>query len=74
VAIIEVRDLANCYGGFTVDGFYSLDGQPAICVRRDAPHEDVISHLLSQGYRESEVLTECVTFGAAGVSFVILPS
>jgi hypothetical protein len=73
VAIIEVRDLVNCYGDFTADGFYLLDGQPAICARRDAPHEDLISHLLAQGYRDSEVLTECVTFGAAGLSFVTLP-
>jgi cytochrome P450 len=27
----------------------------------------VISHLLAQGYRDSEVLTECVTFAVAGV-------
>jgi hypothetical protein len=73
VAIIEVRDLVNCYGDFTADGFYLLDGQPAICARRDAPHDDLISHLLAQGYRDSEVLTECATFGAAGVSFVTLP-
>jgi hypothetical protein len=53
--------------------FYPLDVQPAICARRDAPHEDLISHLLAQGYRDSAVLTECVTFGAAGVSFVTLP-
>jgi len=27
----------------------------------------VISHLLSQGYRGSEILTECITYGAAGM-------
>jgi cytochrome P450 len=27
----------------------------------------VISHLLSQGYRDSEILTECITYGAAGM-------
>jgi cytochrome P450 len=47
--------------------FYLLDVQPAIRARRSVPHEDLISHLLAQGYRDSEVLTECVTFGTAGV-------
>lgn len=47
--------------------FYLLDVQPAIRARRRVPHEDLISHLLAQGYRDSEVLTECVTFGTAGV-------
>jgi hypothetical protein len=37
--------------------------------RGGAPHKDLISQLLAQGYRDSEVLTERVTFGAAGVSF-----
>src|SRR5262249_41554043 len=47
--------------------FYLLDVQPAIHARRRVPRDDVISHLLAHGYRDSEVLTECVTFGAAGV-------
>ena len=47
--------------------FYLLDVQPAIRARRRTPREDLISHLLAQGYRDSEVLTECVTFGTAGV-------
>jgi cytochrome P450 len=47
--------------------FYLLDVQPAIRARRHVPREDLISHLLAQGYRDSEVLTECLTFGVAGV-------
>jgi cytochrome P450 len=47
--------------------FYLLDVQPAARARRRQPREDVISHLLAQGYRDSEVLTECITFGVAGV-------
>lgn len=47
--------------------FFYLDVQPAIRARRRQPREDVISHLLAQGYRESEILTECVTYGAAGM-------
>lgn len=47
--------------------FYLLDVRPAIQARRRAPREDVISHLLAQGYKASEILTECVTYGAAGM-------
>lgn len=47
--------------------FFYLDVQPAIRARRRQPREDVISHLIAQSYRESEILTECVTYGAAGM-------
>lgn len=47
--------------------FYWLDVRPAILARRRQPREDVISHLLAQSCRDSEILTECVTFGAAGM-------
>ncbi len=30
--------------------------------------EDVISHLLAEGYREPAILIECVTYGAAGMA------
>ena len=47
--------------------FYLLDVRPNIRKRRRAPREDVISHLLAQGYKDSEILTECLLFGAAGM-------
>jgi cytochrome P450 len=47
--------------------FYWLDVRPSIAARRLQPREDVISHLLSQSYRDSEILTECITYGAAGM-------
>jgi hypothetical protein len=47
--------------------FYLLDVWPNIRARRKTPREDVISHLLSVGYKDSEILTECVLFGAAGM-------
>lgn len=48
--------------------FYLQDVRPAIRARREAPREDVISHLLSQGYRPAEILVECITYGAAGMA------
>ena len=47
--------------------FFYLDVLPAIRARRRAPKEDVISHLLAQKYSDLEILTECVTYGAAGM-------
>lgn len=47
--------------------FYYLDVRPAIRARRRQPREDVISHLLAQGYGDAEILTECVTYAAAGM-------
>lgn len=47
--------------------FYLFDVRPNIRLRRKAPRQDVISHLLSIGYRDREIITECVLFGAAGM-------
>lgn len=47
--------------------FYLRDVRPAIRTRRKNPQEDVITHLLDEGYTDSEILTECVTYGAAGM-------
>lgn len=50
-----------------VAAFYAKDVRPAIRVRRAEPREDVISHLLGEGYSPQEILTECVTYAAAGM-------
>ncbi|SDT28977.1 Cytochrome P450 [Friedmanniella luteola] len=47
--------------------FYWQDVKPAIRARRRKPQEDVISQLLSDGFRDLDVLTECLTYGAAGM-------
>jgi cytochrome P450 len=48
--------------------FFFCDVMPAIRSRRVARREDIISHLIDQGYSNREILTECVTYGAAGVA------
>jgi cytochrome P450 len=48
--------------------FYWQDVRPAIRARRVQPGEDVISHLVGQGYSDREILTECLTYGAAGMA------
>ena len=47
--------------------FLKNDVQPAIRARRANPRDDVISHLIAEGYNDQEVLTECITYGAAGM-------
>lgn len=47
--------------------FYGADVRPAIRRRRRTPGTDVISHLIAQGYTNTEILVECVTYGTAGM-------
>lgn len=48
--------------------FYVADVRPATAARRKAPADDVISHLLAEGYQDPAILIECVTYGAAGMA------
>jgi cytochrome P450 len=54
-------------GNFRTLRFLFQDVRPAIASRRKQRREDVISHLLDEGYTQFEVLTECVTYAAAGM-------
>jgi cytochrome P450 len=47
--------------------FYLADVRPALRRRRKEPQDDVISHLLEEGYSTTGVLVECVTYGTAGM-------
>jgi cytochrome P450 len=47
--------------------FYLADVRPALRRRRREPQQDVISHLLAEGYSTTGVLVECVTYGTAGM-------
>jgi cytochrome P450 len=60
----RVKLLLNQHSMLT---FFYLDVKPAIEARKKHPKQDVISHLLEQKYSDSEILIECVTYGAAGM-------
>ncbi|MES2056001.1 MAG: cytochrome P450 [Pseudomonadota bacterium] len=47
--------------------FFWRDVKPAIRARLRQRGDDVISHLLEEGYSHREILTECLTYGAAGM-------
>ncbi|QZP08497.1 cytochrome P450 [Caenibius sp. WL] len=47
--------------------FLREDVRPAIAARKAAPRDDVISHLIAEGYNDQEILVECLTYGAAGM-------
>ncbi len=47
--------------------FFWLDVKPAIRARRKESRDDVISQLLDKGYTDLEILTECITYAAAGM-------
>lgn len=61
------RGLTNAAGVGRMGQFYALDVAPAIRSRRAQPGEDVISHLLEQGYNPLEILVECLTYATAGM-------
>lgn len=54
-------------GNLPMLGFFFADVWPAIRARRRQPGDDVISHLISEGYSNPGILIECVTYGAAGM-------
>ncbi|ADY26283.1 cytochrome P450 [Deinococcus proteolyticus MRP] len=47
--------------------FFLLDVKPAIAKRRRQPKDDLISYLIERGYSDLEILTECLTYGTAGM-------
>lgn len=48
--------------------FLFCDVKPAIRARRRRPVEDVITELVKRGFSDLEILTEAITFGAAGMA------
>ncbi len=48
--------------------FFLLDVKPAIKARKHTPQEDIISHLIGQNAKDSEILMECITYAAAGMA------
>ncbi len=47
--------------------FHVRDVRPALRARRRQRRDDIISHLLDNGYGEADVLVECVTYATAGM-------
>lgn len=54
-------------GNLPVFWFYARDVRPAIRERRRERQEDVISHLIDEGYSDAGIVMECITYGAAGM-------
>ncbi len=62
-----VRLTHSVIGGLPMIPFYFHDVRPAVRARRRQPADDVISHLVEQGYNGAEIMIECLTYGAAGM-------
>jgi cytochrome P450 len=63
------RDLFRAVAtGNTTARFYYLDVKPAIRARRRTRREDLISQLIDLGFDDVEILTECLTYAAAGMA------
>jgi cytochrome P450 len=46
---------------------YLADVRPAIRAHRREPRDELISHLIAEGCSDVEILSECLTFAAAGM-------
>ncbi len=55
-------------GGARTAHFYAADVKPAIRARRRHAREDIISQLIELGFSDVEILTECITYAAAGMA------
>lgn len=55
-------------GGARTAHFYAADVRPSIRTRRRHAREDIISQLIGLGFSDVEILTECVTYAAAGMA------
>jgi cytochrome P450 len=47
--------------------FFYRDVRPAITARRKARQDDIISHLLDEGYSNKGIMIECMTYAVAGM-------
>lgn len=47
--------------------FHLADVRPAIRTRRRRAANDIISHLLAEGYTDADIFVECLTYGTAGM-------
>lgn len=54
-------------GLWPIATFYAADVRPALRQRRRTPHDDVLSHLIGQGYGTTDLLIEAITYGTAGM-------
>ena len=59
-----LRPIASRYAALR---FFVQDVRPAIAARRAARKDDIISHLLDEGYSDKAILVECLTYAAAGM-------
>lgn len=62
-----IENLRFVWGQRRMTLFFFRDVKPAIKARRRQLQDDVISHLITQGYNDTDILTECVTYAAAGM-------
>lgn len=59
--------VANATGMARLGAFWWHDVRPAIADHRRVPQDDVIGHLIADGFKDVEILIECITYAAAGM-------
>lgn len=57
----------NAKGMARLGRFWAMDVRPAIKAHRDQEIDDVMGHMVKDGYKDQEILIECITYAAAGM-------
>lgn len=63
-----LKKIQQVWGLRIMIAFFLIDVKPAIAAHRRKPGENLISHLIEQKYTDREILTEAVTYAAAGMA------
>lgn len=64
---LTIQKLIQSVNRLSLLSFFWFDVKPAIKSRKKERKDDVISHLIDHNYTDAEILTECMTYGAAGM-------
>jgi cytochrome P450 len=59
--------LLNARRALHTANFFLMDVRPAIKARKKSPREDAISFYLDEGYSNTAIVIECLTYGTAGM-------
>ncbi len=57
----------NYKGMVRLARFWWMDVRPAIAAHRAGEIDDVMGHMVKDGYKDQEILIECITYAAAGM-------
>lgn len=62
-----IRTYVNTKKALNFIDFFYNDVKPTIKARTATPQDDIISHLIKEGYSDKTIMIECMTYASAGM-------